>query len=533
MLALASCGGSDQQTLSPQIPAPSLPSTTVISGKASYERVPHDAYNNGLAYSASFSLPIRGARVELVADGQTIEATSTSDTGDFAFEIESDRQVSIRVKAESIKSGMPAWDFRVVDNVRGDALYALTSEIFTARGARMTVDLEAASGWTGSDYTQPRAAAPFAVLDTIYGAVQNVLRVRGMTEFPALELNWSPQNRPTLGVVSDGEIGGSFFRAAGSSEIYLLGAANADTDEYDEHIIVHEFTHYLHHHFGRSDSLGGNHSIDDRLDPRVAFSEGLASAFAAIILGDAQYVDALGFRQAAGASINIEDNQLRNPGWYNEGSVQALLYDLYDARDDEGDSLALGFAPLFEALTGPLRSQTAFVTVHAYLDALKRAQPAFADSIDQMAAVQRIHTQNSDAYGLGEWNNARRERGVLPMYLTLPFDGSSIEVCTLAGDSAFGVGNKLGNRRFLRFTVRDEQAFRTTRIRAEGPADADPDMVLHRIGIVQSALTAGVGEEVLRRIFTPGDYVLEVYDYRNITDDPYGDVCFSLSVEVE
>ena len=41
-----------------------------------------------------------------------------------------------------------------------------------ANGA--TRDLHAASGWGGSSYTSARDAAPFAILDTVYDAMQFV-----------------------------------------------------------------------------------------------------------------------------------------------------------------------------------------------------------------------------------------------------------------------------------------------------------------------------------------------------------------------
>ena len=59
-----------------------------------------------------------------------------------------------------------------------------------------------------------------------------------------------------------------------------------DTDEFDQHVIAHEFGHYIENSFSRADNIGGAHGRGDKLDIRVAFGEGFGYAFSAIVLGD-------------------------------------------------------------------------------------------------------------------------------------------------------------------------------------------------------------------------------------------------------
>ncbi len=534
---LVACDGSDDSPQAQSLEPAPVPTTvmTEVSGKATYARVPHDPITNGLSYPFTYSAPIRGAVVELIGqDGSTIDTTVTSEDGVYRFNVPVGQNVTIRVKARLLSDRTPSWDIKVVDNTRGDALYALATTPFITDGKKMTRDIAAASGWNGSEYADERAAAPFAILDTVYTAVADVVATGDQRDFPPLELNWSTENRPTSGALADGEIGSSLFRPfAGGREIYILGAANVDTDEYDEHVIAHEFTHYLHFHFGRTDSPGGSHSMSDRLDPRVAFSEGLASAFAAMFLDDAIYIDSLGFDQRGGVSTNLENNLVRNAGWYNQESVQILLYDLFDEALDDADTVQLTFADIYGALTGQLRSAVPLVTIHSFMDAMKNQVPAIASDIDAMALSQGIHTSGSDAYGSGETNSAARYDKVLPIYTELPVDGRSVNVCTIAGIQGFGTMNKLGNRRFLRFSITDPLPNTATIITATGPEGSDPDLILHRVGKVQSSLTDFEGPERLRRIFTEGSYVLEVYEYSNTTDQPLGNVCFDLSMATE
>ena len=79
---------------------------------------------------------------------------------------------------------------------------------------------------------------------------------------------WSPENKPSdewdpaTGAIQttlflNGELDG--FPAG----IYVLGWQNVDTDEYDAHVIAHEFQHYLEDALSRSDSPGGSHAINE------------------------------------------------------------------------------------------------------------------------------------------------------------------------------------------------------------------------------------------------------------------------------
>ena len=68
-----------------------------------------------------------------------------------------------------------AWTFAVVDNVNGDALYCSRCAVFNTGIANVTRNLHAASGWGGAALHGERSAAPFAILDPVYDAVQLVL----------------------------------------------------------------------------------------------------------------------------------------------------------------------------------------------------------------------------------------------------------------------------------------------------------------------------------------------------------------------
>ncbi len=128
-------------------------------------------------------------------------------------------------------------------------------------------------------------AAPFAILDSIYQAMKKVRDADSSAVFPKLKANWSIYNVPA-GTGSEyelrsGLIGTTHFD--GDGNLYILGDADSDTDEYDDHVIIHEWGHYFEQSFSRADSIGGPHGSGDRLDIRVAFGEGWENAFSAIV----------------------------------------------------------------------------------------------------------------------------------------------------------------------------------------------------------------------------------------------------------
>ena len=289
MGVLAGCGGGSSADPSP------APGVVTVSGQVTFDRVPVVA-SRGLDYAATVAAPARGVTVELLQGGAVTASTTTNPAGNYSFDnVAPNTDVALRVRAEMLRVGAPSFDFRVVDNVNGDALYTLAGTTFNTGTANVTRNLHAASGWTGAAYTATRSAAPFAILDAAYDAVQLVLGAAPSTAFPALRFHWSTQNVPVAGS-APGEIGSSLFRP--NAGIFLLGAANQDTDEYDRHVIAHEFGHYLEHHFSRSDSIGGPHALTDQLDIRIAFGEAWGSAFAAMATGESVYVDSRGNGQA-------------------------------------------------------------------------------------------------------------------------------------------------------------------------------------------------------------------------------------------
>lgn len=537
LLAGCSSGGSGGAVDPPELPPAGEDGT--VSGRVTYDRVPHIPATGALDYPATQVAPVRGAIVEAIdaVSGTTVLASTQTDAaGDYSLAVSTGTELFVRVKAQSLRTGSPSWNFTVVDNTSGDALYVLDGAAFdTGTGDGIVRDLHAPSGWGGASYTGARAAAPFSVLDAVYESFQLVLEADPAARFPALEINWSPANRPVSPFDPDaGDIvTSSYVVREGVGEIYLLGEADNDTDEYDHHVIAHEWGHYFENEFSRSDSIGGPHGRGDYLDMRVAFGEGWGNAFSGMSLDDPLYRDALGVRQAMGFSFSVEDNspQGNNPGWYSEFSVQSILYDLFDAANEGVDSLTLGFAPIYAALTASQRDTLALTSIFTFIPPLKAAHPALAANIDALVMEQMIDSVGMDELGSTETNDAGNG-DVLPVYEPIGIGSGSVNVCSLGGGENppqdYGSVNKLGNARFLRFTVSAAGSYAFT---ATGAPGTDPDLVLHQRGTIAISDGVASGLETFSRQLAPGDYVLEVYEFRNITGDPRGETCFDVSVQ--
>jgi hypothetical protein len=451
-----------------------------------------------------------------------------------------------------------SWDIRVLNNTNSNAEYVLDSSSFNsgAAGGTVTRDLVATSGWGGSSYTGPRAAAPFAIIDTVHVAARFVLEQGDpATDLPALDTFWSVENRSAVGNPNPalGNIGTTayIFGAGGGFEngIYVLGDANTDTDEFDQHVLAHEFNHYVEDQLSRDDSPGGDHSIGEPLDPRVAFSEGFANAFSGMVLNDPHYRDSFGASQANDFGFDLESNVAAEPGerlgWFNERSIQSIAWDLFDGSPGEAnDTISIPFSAMLDVSENELRDGTALTSIFPFIVGLK-ARTGEDAGIDAIVAGQDIVAVGMDAFASTETNAG----GIIPQTLVLPVynvdlgdpvmnPGGPVQVCATGEAGAGDVPNKLGNRRFLKFSLPDQRLVDINVVAVTG-LNPDPDLVLWRAGFLdfsdcagpdsQSGCTDPQNTESLQRPLTAGDYVLEVYDF-NIVPGSSVPTCMNVSV---
>jgi hypothetical protein len=530
VLCLTACGGGGGGSTVPSQPTPvkddgtdtnAAPETVTIAGVVTFERVPH-ADAGGLAYPQSEPVPARGVQVRLLDSAGNALATGVTDaTGTYSLQAPVATDVKVRVEAQMVRQSPTSLSFSVHDNTQSKSLYVLDGQLVNSGEQDSWRDLHAASGWNAQtqSYTDDaRSAAPFAILDTVYEAVEPLFDVDPNLALPAMKIYWSSRNRAVPGDEAYGEIGTSFYSPSGVS-IYLLGDADDDTDEYDRSVISHEFAHYLEDQISRSDSIGGSHSGASRLDMRVAFSEGWGNAFAGIATGDSIYRDSFGSAQQQVMAFSVAENTSNNHGWYSENSVQTILYTLFQEP--------LGLGPIYRTLVSDgYRQFDGATSIYPFATLLKRAGEVDAATIDGLLHQERIFGE--DSHGTNESNTGSSSLA-LPLYHRLAL-GESREVCS---DRQMGEYNGLDVRRFIRFKIDTSGSYRLSAERSSGIASADPDFVLWRQGaLLHRADEDTAGLQVLETPLDAGDYWLEVYDYGNVDEEAGtgGLACFSVSL---
>lgn len=505
-------------------------STVRLSGRVTYDRVPHtDA--GALNYSDIQIKPSRGVVVELLnADGAVIRTTVTDADGRYQLSVEMNSGVRVRVKAHLLQQGAPGWDYRVVDNTQNNALYVMDGALNSTGTVDSQRDLHAPSGWDGNDYSRDRVAAPFAIIDSIYDAKTLALSAKPTLVLPALEVRWSTENRAVDGDRRLGEIATSYYDTT-QSIIYLLGYANNDTDEYDESVIQHEWTHYLEATLARTDSRGGYHQVNHELDIRLAFSEGLANTFASMISGNSRYQDAFGNRQRSGLLIGLEESIVDNHGFFSENSVGLLLYDAFDDNNEVGDNLTLGFGPFLDVLTDAnYKNSQAFTSLYLFLDNL-----AARVSETQQAEINHLkHRENifgDGIFGEGEQYSGELSDVILPVYRQIDV-GDNLAVCSSNNNQSV---TDISVNRFVRFNNPDLATY-TIQLdvlpEPETTFSTDPDLALYLRGNIVSVLESTVaGFESATLTLPVGEYIFDIYDFNNASNSQLGGLaCFNLSI---
>ncbi len=541
LLTLSGCGGGSSDSIS---------GTAGLSGKITFDSVPAVASSPDLDgdrtarldYSQIKQLPARGVLVEAIADsGVAIASTQTDANGNYLLSLPVNTRVRIRASARMLqKAGSGAsWDFSVRDNTSSGylipgsaaALYAIEGAQFVTDTTNPARDLHAASSWNGSAYTAGgRAAAPFAILDMEYAAKQKVLAADSEAVFAPMVTYWSPSNRPASGEVSRGFIETSYWDPAGDRPgLYILGAENVDTDEYDSGVIVHEWGHYFESTFSRSDSRGGSHSPGDSLDMNLAFGEAWGNALSAMVREDAVYVDTNGPQQSLpGIVLDLNTIPADEPkAWFNESSVQHVLYQLYK-------SPAIGFSPIYRVMTGPQKTTAAFTSLFSFATYLRAAvSPAGKNDLDnQLMGINTVHGDALDIWGalqqLPPLIGAIRpdpSSFVLPVYTVMTPGQPATTVCRTGyfDDNDDGSNNKLGSLRYLRLKIAIDGAYQ---LQIDSPENEALEFEFFRSGsaVDGEEVSAGIATRTTNFNLLAGDYVALISDATN------PNACFTLTL---
>ncbi|WP_420125233.1 hypothetical protein [Longimicrobium sp.] len=459
------------------IAAPAAAQTS-FRGTIVYEKIP--VGRNGLQVDAPVRTPAAGVKVEIVASpARTVLGSGwTDEKGGYSIPVRVPRQAQVYVRA------LAQTENAAVVRAGDRAEFSIVSEPFGV-GRERTVrrDLLATDS--------SRVAGAFNIAVTIWRANSLVRSAKPDVNLPRVEVRWDTTY-----------MGGTFFRP--SEEVaFINGQRGRDSDEYDDHVIAHEYGHFLMSSFSRESSPGGNHSIGEQLDPRLAWSEGWGNFFGAATTGNAHYIDT-GMnrgRPVVLLSMDLEDDVPTGdrPGIWSEHSVAGVLWDWFDDAPEEGDSVALGFIPLWNAFAELAKEPDVYLLRFANL---------LAAATKQNRQLQAGLAARGIAYAPGE-NPRAPEPFPTPLASGTPVEG--------AVDSRRSRRSNLwGSSAHYWFVVTEAaQASITLKIvTARDTAHADLDLYLYDADgepVAHSNDVNGVGgtERISRRL-EPGYYRVEV-----------------------
>jgi hypothetical protein len=323
---------------------PAAAQSTPFRGTVLFEKVP--AGPAGLRLDAPVRTPAAGVRVEVVASPsrRVLGSGFTDAAGAYTIPVEIRGRQAVFVRA--LAQTENATVVRVGDRMEF-AMVAATATATPGRAVR--TDLLATDS--------SRIAGAFNIATTIARANGLVKSAQPGVTLPKVEIRWDTAY-----------VGGTFFRRS-QNAVFVNGKRGEDSDEYDDHVIAHEYGHFLMAAFSSDPSPGGDHGFGERLDPRLAWSEGWGNFFGAAATGASNYIDTGVIRGRQGVLLNmdLEVDAPRNdvPGIWSEHSVGSALWDWFDAAGEEGDSVALGFGPLWAAFTGLAKVPDAYLLRYA------------------------------------------------------------------------------------------------------------------------------------------------------------------------
>lgn len=221
-----------------------------------------------------------------------------------------------------------------------------------------------------------RTNGPFNIIEVIFNIQSQIQNFTPNPDFGLSIIEWSPSFFS----------GTSFFRGPKG---FILGDRNTDSDEFDDSIIGHEYTHFLQAQFSRSDSPGGLHQSNESLDPRLAYGEGEATFFAQAFLDDPIVIDT-GSSAMTTSVTNLESDTEPTQGFTSELSVSKVLWDCFDNTPGEsGDTVSLPLSALFTVFDQDLENNT-FVYLIDFIDSLVARNPSSGTGIASILSNEAI-----------------------------------------------------------------------------------------------------------------------------------------------
>ncbi len=447
--------------------------------------------------------------VEAVGEGDRVVATGeTDDHGAFHLDLEPGVRVRVRAVSRSVFQGN---DIRVVSDPGTESPYEVTTETFAVTGGEHIAFRADVGG------TEPAGA--FNILTQFVHYLPYVQRGFGHP-LPPLFAFWRRGNNRTL---PQGNITAfllEYHRHAGTYALQIQGGEpgnedGSDSDQFDDPVILHEFTHFVVHTMAGHFSTGGRHQNGELHFPGQALDEGAATGIGCVVAGNSRYWDSAGLEPNGSLIVeeDVESMQLPDRGIGSQNSAQTLIWDLADGAeglaDRDNDGVAIGLTGVMRIYASFHDDPHAFPGIHTVLE-----RAVEMHLITEAQAARLVHFPINQGF---DFPVAARDRW--PVDLTLPADvAGRVDGRTQPAPSG-GMNipsNGLDAIRTYRFRVpRRGMVYIDLTIDGAGTQASGTDLALHlfsrNLVPVGRADVQGPQEHI-RMFLDPGTYIAMVRD---------------------
>jgi len=231
--------------------------------------------------------------------------------------------------------------------------------------------------------------------------------------------------------------------------------------------------------------------------------------------------------QGYSSVFDLENDGYGEKGWFNEGSIHRILYDLFDDDNEAHDIVSLGFAPLYNVAANIETKYPAFLTIFTFITGLKQLDPSNSNAIDAILNHEDI-APIVDYYGSNQLNDGGNV-DTLPIYKSIAIKQTK-RFCT---QTTLGSTNRLLNRVLIKvdipsssdYLIKFTQVASVSGAKLEGDGDFEvfKTSPITKLGGAYNRRTAS---EYKTLELSKGLHIIDLFDYNNATKS-----CFDLYIE--
>jgi hypothetical protein len=283
---------------------------------------------------------------------QVVATVEADDHGAFHLEVQNGARVRIRATTRTTFLGS---DIRVVSDPGTESPYEVSTDVIPIEGGEHIA--------FRADVGGREPAGAFNILTQFVKYLPYVNR-GFQRALPPLFAFWRRGNNNALPQGNITAFLMEYHRHDGSYAMQIQGGDPgsedaSDSDQFDDPVILHEFTHFVVHTMAGHFSIGGRHQNHELHFPGQALDEGAASAMGCAVAGDSRYWDSAGLEPSGDLIVDEDTESMTLPdrGIGSQNSAMTLIWDLADGAegldDRDHDGIAIG-------LTGVMRIYASF-----------------------------------------------------------------------------------------------------------------------------------------------------------------------------